>query len=180
MKNILSQELSSASFILIFKCAIIAFISLSFYNIFISPYCLIDTVEHIHASYLINIGLIPYRDFFEHHNPLLWYILSPLTQLLYNDINIIHIARFIACCFHLVNLFLFYKIIEKFLYNKNIARTSILIFLSIPYIWRDITVLRPDIFMYTTFLAALYFLFTYFNKKKTIYLILSYSLLFPI
>ena len=41
-----------------------------------------DTIEHIHTSWLIHTGKIPYKDFFQHHNPLLWYIFSPLFIIL--------------------------------------------------------------------------------------------------
>ena len=40
-----------------------------------------DVMEHIHASYMVFSGKVPYRDFFQHHNPLLWYIFSPFVGL---------------------------------------------------------------------------------------------------
>ena len=45
-----------------------------------------DNVEHLHTSWLIWQGGIPYRDFFQHHNPLIWYIFSPLVASLINNI----------------------------------------------------------------------------------------------
>jgi hypothetical protein len=40
-----------------------------------------DEVEHIHASWYVLNGQVPYRDFFEHHHPLLWFLLAPLLAL---------------------------------------------------------------------------------------------------
>lgn len=37
-----------------------------------------DEVEHLHAAWLVSKGLLPYRDFAETHNPVLWYALAPL------------------------------------------------------------------------------------------------------
>ena len=47
-----------------------------------------DNVEHIHVSWLIWQNKIPYKDFFQHHHPLVWYFFSPFTALMINNINI--------------------------------------------------------------------------------------------
>jgi len=39
-----------------------------------------DEFEHLHAAWLISRGLIPYRDFFEHHTPGFWLMLAPLYR----------------------------------------------------------------------------------------------------
>lgn len=39
-----------------------------------------DEFEHLHAAWCLWRGLIPYRDFFEHHTPLLWMMLAPLYR----------------------------------------------------------------------------------------------------
>ncbi len=38
----------------------------------------IDEIEHIHSTWYVAHGQVPYRDFFQHHHPLLWYCLSPV------------------------------------------------------------------------------------------------------
>ncbi|MBU0761569.1 MAG: hypothetical protein KKD39_00955, partial [Candidatus Altiarchaeota archaeon] len=48
-----------------------------------------DDVENLHASWLVYRGYIPYRDFFEHHTPLTWYVLSPLFNFYMDDIRIL-------------------------------------------------------------------------------------------
>lgn len=37
-----------------------------------------DDVEHLHAAWLVRQGLLPFLDFFEAHQPPLWYLLAPL------------------------------------------------------------------------------------------------------
>jgi hypothetical protein len=34
--------------------------------------------ENLHASWLVNQGFVPYRDFYEHHTPILLYAFTPL------------------------------------------------------------------------------------------------------
>lgn len=37
-----------------------------------------DEIEHLHVAWLIGkLGLVPLRDFFQHHTPLLWDLLAP-------------------------------------------------------------------------------------------------------
>jgi 4-amino-4-deoxy-L-arabinose transferase-like glycosyltransferase len=36
-----------------------------------------DEFEHLHGAWLISKGLLPYRDYFEHHTPLFHFILAP-------------------------------------------------------------------------------------------------------
>ena len=37
-----------------------------------------DEREHLQATWLIYAGDVPYRDFFEHHHPGMWYLFSLL------------------------------------------------------------------------------------------------------
>ncbi len=37
-----------------------------------------DEFEHLHASWLLSKGLLPYRDYFEHHTPALYFFLAPV------------------------------------------------------------------------------------------------------
>ena len=60
--------------------AVLSFISIEVFRYFyLSGGIVFDTVEHIYASWLVSEGKQPYKDFFEHHNPLLWYLFSPVA-----------------------------------------------------------------------------------------------------
>src|SRR5436190_18382095 len=43
-----------------------------------------DEIEFFRASDWIRRGLVPYRDFFEHHTPLQWFLFAPLTALIHS------------------------------------------------------------------------------------------------
>jgi hypothetical protein len=40
-----------------------------------------DELEHLHAACAISWGDVPYRDFFEHHPPALYYLLQPILRV---------------------------------------------------------------------------------------------------
>ncbi len=40
-----------------------------------------DELEHLHAACAVSWGQVPYRDFFEHHGPALYYLLQPVLWL---------------------------------------------------------------------------------------------------
>ena len=40
-----------------------------------------DEVEHVHSAWHVLNGALPYVDFFEHHHPLLWYVLAPVLAI---------------------------------------------------------------------------------------------------
>ena len=80
-----------------------------------------DTLEHIHASWLVYANFIPYKDFFEHHNPLLWYMFAPFVGLHAKglDDNIITstvISSAIIASF--INYLYLYLITSRFLSTK--------------------------------------------------------------
>ncbi len=58
-----------------------------------------DELEHLHASYMVWTGAVPYRDFFEHHTPALYYAAQPLFWVCGAEIKVLWLARLImiAC-----------------------------------------------------------------------------------
>ncbi len=115
----------------------------------------IDEVEHIHSSWLITQGLVPYRDFFQHHHPLLWYLLLPLVKFINSDVTLHLAGRWLmfagSCC----TLFFTKKIAELFIKQKVIVRTALLFTLANPVFILKSDI-RPDVFMTAFFYAGLY------------------------
>jgi hypothetical protein len=44
-----------------------------------------DEVEYFRATDRVRQGLVPYRDFWEHHTPLQWFLFAPVTALLHSS-----------------------------------------------------------------------------------------------
>jgi hypothetical protein len=55
-----------------------------------------DEAEHLHTTWLVARGLLPFRDFFQHHTPMLWVTLAPLLRLLPTGGYIFLAARLFA------------------------------------------------------------------------------------
>src|SRR5947199_1146816 len=43
-----------------------------------------DEVEFFRATDWVRRGLVPYRDFWEHHTPLQWFVFAPVTALIHS------------------------------------------------------------------------------------------------
>ena len=41
----------------------------------------VDEFEHLHAAWMVSRHFLPYRDFFENHTPLFYYLLLPLFRI---------------------------------------------------------------------------------------------------
>lgn len=55
----------------------------------------IDEFEHVHTAWYIQQGDTPYRDFFQHHHPLLWYLVLPFLLVFGHSVKILLILRFV-------------------------------------------------------------------------------------
>ncbi len=67
-----------------------------------------DEIEHIHDAYLVFRGLVPFRDFVEVHQPLLWFLLAPVFALTTNPVTVIFIVRGLFVVFFGLALWLVY------------------------------------------------------------------------
>ncbi len=130
----------------------------------------IDEIEHIHASWLVWSGKIPYMDFFEHHNPLLWYLFAPFTGLMFDNINIYFVCRLAALAANLASWWFIYKIIRQWLGTYKIWLSALVMFCCGDYVSRNFVEFRPDVFMNLCFWSGLYFYLAYFANKRLIYL----------
>ena len=136
-----------------------------------------DNIEHMHTSWLIWQGNVPYRDFFQHHNPLIWYIFAPVVAFFIDNIVIFRLFSLIsviALCF-----VVFYQ--AKIIKQLNVSKFIVLLFASTALSSYSIllsTDYRPDTFMYLFFFSGLYYLFEYINNAKSKSLILSFLLFF--
>ncbi len=135
-----------------------------------------DQIEHLHAAYLVSIGQVPYSDFFEHHHPLLWYLLAPILHFFYPSLKVIFFSRFLALGLLAGCLWLLFAITDKFLFDRKTALLSVLCLLCFPKVLTDSMNLRPDTFMILTVLGGLYCFFAYMQNGRLRNLISSYLL----
>ncbi len=136
-----------------------------------------DNVEHLNASWLIWQGYLPYKDFFQHHNPLLWYLSSPLVACLIDDISIFSY-------FNVISILAIYAMIyyqTKILLLNQTSSTAILFFAGImlsSYSLQLCANYRPDTFMFLCLFAGLYKLFQYTEQRRLSLLVICFLCFF--
>ncbi|MBR5599347.1 MAG: glycosyltransferase family 39 protein [Alphaproteobacteria bacterium] len=143
------------------------------YGAIYSGFQIVDEFEHLHASWLVSIGQIPYKDFFEHHHPLLWYISAPIVSLFYDDVMIFYVMRGISFGISLITLFFIYKT-ALFFTNKSGAMLALAISLCDIITIYNFYQFRPDIFMNLFFIMGIYYWFVYLKNNTLKHLIISF------
>src|SRR5258708_4019017 len=63
-----------------------------------------DELEHLHAAFCAWRGDVPYRDYFEHHAPALYYLLLPLFELIGPRLSVLWGGRILMACCSLATL----------------------------------------------------------------------------
>lgn len=77
-----------------------------------------DTLEHVHSSWLVWSGKIPYKDFFQHHNPLLWYVGAPLVGFYEYSLRAVDAVNMLTVTAFLLMLFYIYRLHRDFLSGR--------------------------------------------------------------
>lgn len=132
-----------------------------------------DNVEHLHTSWMVWQGYLPYKDFFQHHNPLTWYLSAPFVAYLIDDENIFSIFNIVGI---ITLYFIAYYHYKLFMLNQENKSAAMILFAVLigaySLLWS--TDYRPDTFMYLFFYIGLYYLFLYTKTQKHTALIVSF------
>lgn len=168
------NELNPALFVRLFKIFSLAAIVVIAYAFIFSGFQILDEFEHLHASWLVSLGRLPYRDFIEHHHLTLWYLSAPLVSAFYDDAGIFYVMRGISCAVSFLMLWYVYKTV-LFFGNRTCAWAAIALTLGNIITVYNFYQFRPDNFMNCGFVAGLYYWFYYLNSRQTRFL--SYAFL---
>ncbi len=151
-------------------------------TMFHSDTIMMDEIEHLRASYFISLGDMPYRDFFEHHHPLIWFMFAPIISILPKDILLTYYtARTLALIFSIASTYFIYKIVKFFTNNKTCALFSLVVYFMYYPSWYSFSIFKPDTFTRFFYLCGVYFFFLYYknNKRKDLaYSVLSFTIAF--
>ena len=119
------------------------------------PFAL-DELTYAHQAFQIHSGLLPYRDFFAHHTPLLWQLTAPLHALVGSAPGFLAAVRWALVPVWLTQLALLYALVRPFA-----GRAAVLAPLAASMfpVWLDHAIeLRPDPLATTAMLAAFWLL----------------------
>lgn len=131
-------------------------------------YAYMDTFEHLRMSWLVSLGNMPYRDFFEHHHPLLWYMFAPLMKVLpHNAMLVFYVAKALTVCCSLLTFYIIYLIFKRFLGGKN-GFWYFLICASVFFpVLYSFSFYKPETFARLFYMLGLYCFFDYAEVRKT-------------
>ncbi|HOT28306.1 MAG TPA: hypothetical protein PLU72_08960 [Candidatus Ozemobacteraceae bacterium] len=117
-----------------------------------------DEVEHLHSAWLMSQGLLPFRDFWQHHLPTLWILIAPATAWFDAGSSLVETTRLSCLLIAVVTGFLAWRTSVLIHSGKHISWSVFLFLWSamlIPFQWN---VLRPDLVSAPLVLTGLFFL----------------------
>ncbi len=136
-----------------------------------------DTLEHVHSSWLVYTGKMPYKDFFQHHNPLLWYIGAPIVGIFEYSLRAVDAANMLTVTCTALTMFYIFKIHKSFI-SCGIGGLIAIAFFAFPHNSLYNKDFKPDNFMVLCLVSGMYYLLCYIRQKGLFNLSLSFLLLF--
>lgn len=112
-----------------------------------------DEFAHLHWTYLISIGQIPYKEIFMYHIPFFQWLLAP-AFIFSKTVSSVLFARIIMMAIFSINLLLLFLITGKLSKNTGIALLTTSIYSVFPMILDKTIDVRPDGLMVLFFLAG--------------------------
>lgn len=136
-----------------------------------------DTLEHVHSSWLVYHKKLPYKDFFQHHNPLLWYIGAPFVGMFEYSLRAVDAANALTVTITVILLIYIYRLNKDFLSN-SLGGLIAAAFCALPQESLYNKDFKPDNFMATSLVAGIFYLCRYVKGKRITDLVLSFLLFF--
>lgn len=137
-----------------------------------------DEREHLQATWLIYAGDVPYRDFFEHHHPGMWYLFSLLLSVCDNSAYIWYVLRVLMIACTLVSAW-FLRRIVLLIGGGSIAATFCLVWwFCTDIVWHGGVEYRPDNPMIMFFIIGLFYFLRYLKEPKLLWLYVASVMMF--
>lgn len=112
-----------------------------------------DESQHLHAAWLVGQGQVPYRDFWENHTPLFYYLVAPLTRWLADQPSVYIAARLAMVGLAGAALILVYQLTRRL--GSGVAALAVLL-LAVQWRFAEFTTqVRPDVPALVTWVATL-------------------------
>ena len=122
-----------------------------------------DEFEHSHAAWCVWKGMLPYRDFFEHHTPWYYYTLRPFFHWFSVDVSFesaqsfLIFGRVLSLLLTVFSVFVVF-LIGRSLFDRKVGLLAALFLVSQPVFFEKMIEIRPDVLAIPLFLGGLFFL----------------------
>ncbi len=181
--------------ILLFLCGVLSLLALAIsLNRAFGP----DEFEHVHSAWYVAEGYRPYTDFFQHHNPLLWYVLAPFLRVFGYTVRSVLMFRILMFLLTIGTVYWTYRLSKKLSASAEVGLLSAILLLSVVmFVGRSIEI-RPDVPQVFFGMVSVYALIGHFRSgklkdlvtsalaasvsfiflQKTVFLLAAYALIF--
>ncbi len=146
--------------------ALFAGILVSIFYYSINRYFDRDELEHIHTAWKIARGQEIYVDFFQHHHPFFDYMITPVINTYGSTVHTLFAGRYVMLLFTACILAVTYLLALRIFKNSEVGLLSIILTSTFTAFFTKSIEIRPDVPQALTGLLAVYFLFTYYDKKS--------------
>ncbi len=113
-----------------------------------------DEGAFLHFSWMISRGLVPFRDFWEHHSPFFPLLLAPLIKIAPKSPQVFDLARVFSGILFLANTFMGWRIARQ-VWQEKAGLSIYLLLISSAAIFGHYFLLRPDLLMIFFILSGL-------------------------
>lgn len=131
-----------------------------------------DEFEAIKSTWKMFTGETIYVDFFQHHPPFFYYLLTPLISLLGESRTTLYAARVLMLGFTLGILVMVHNV-ARLLFSRRVAAVSVLFLLSITMFVGKAIEVRPDVPQTFFGLLSLWLIYRFFDSGRKGLLMLS-------
>ena len=102
-----------------------------------------DELEHLHAGFCVWQGMVPYRDFFEQHGPVLWYVSLPFFHIWGASLSVLTAGRFVIWILGAASIALTWQLGNR-LYGRWGGPVAALLLVLVPSFQEKNVEWRPD------------------------------------
>jgi len=130
-----------------------------------------DELEHAHAAWSVWKGMVPYRDFFEHHTPGYYYLLAPFFRWVAVDQSFgsamffLDVARGLSLALTALSAALVF-LAGRLGGGRRVGLVAALFFVGQPIIIQKTLEIRPDVPALVFFIGGLWFLLRALQDEK--------------
>ena len=125
-----------------------------------------DEIEAIHSGWLVYEGGVPYVDFFQHHHPLLYYVLAGVIGVFGESLDSVIAARAMIFVVALGIVALTWRLAAR-LFDERVAHVAAVLLCTTVLFGSKVIEVRPDIPMVFSGLACVYFFVRHGESRKT-------------
>jgi hypothetical protein len=130
-----------------------------------------DELEHLHSAWYLQHQQLPYRDFFQHHHPLLWVLMAPIIALLGHSARLLLVFRLLMVLVTLGSGYLVYRIGQKAVDSRETGLLSVILLFSTVMFVQYTVQIRPDVVQIFFSLLSVYYLVCFFHTPAHRYMV---------